>query len=178
MTIEFFHDVLCAWCYALSPRVQRSCLYSPLRQFQHRANGIAPACFQPGRTFSSTSFRNTCRHPTDLTAAVGRTSVRHRCPTTWRPLTPATHPTLDATQIPLFGEMNLALQGKPLFRAQACCACAAAMFRLRLTTAKPFCKFVPCWGQRQRCAKPRRRLVSVKRKPYNMHTDAVTTVTT
>jgi predicted DsbA family dithiol-disulfide isomerase len=40
--VEFFHDVLCAWCYALSPRVRRlSREHSELRVV-HRCFALAP----------------------------------------------------------------------------------------------------------------------------------------
>jgi len=44
VTIEFFHDVLCAWCYALSPRVQRLVLQYPEKiEIIHRSFALAPA---------------------------------------------------------------------------------------------------------------------------------------
>lgn len=43
ITIEFFHDVLCAWCYALSPRVHKLALQYPDQiEIVHRAFALAP----------------------------------------------------------------------------------------------------------------------------------------
>ena len=40
--IEFFHDVLCAWCYAMSPRVQRLAMNYPEKiEIVHRAFPLA-----------------------------------------------------------------------------------------------------------------------------------------
>ena len=39
--IEFFHDVLCAWCYAISPRVRRLAKEYPV-QVVHRCFALAP----------------------------------------------------------------------------------------------------------------------------------------
>jgi len=39
--VEFFHDVLCAWCYAISPRVRRLASEFPIRII-HRAFALAP----------------------------------------------------------------------------------------------------------------------------------------
>ena len=40
--IEFFHDVLCAWCYAISPRVRRIAKEYPA-EIIHRCFALAPA---------------------------------------------------------------------------------------------------------------------------------------
>jgi predicted DsbA family dithiol-disulfide isomerase len=40
--VEFFHDVLCAWCYALSPRVRRLAKEHPEVQIVHRCFALAP----------------------------------------------------------------------------------------------------------------------------------------
>jgi len=40
--IEFFHDVLCAWCYALSPRMRRLVKEHPEIRVIHRAFALAP----------------------------------------------------------------------------------------------------------------------------------------
>ncbi|PTQ53693.1 MAG: DSBA oxidoreductase [Hydrogenibacillus schlegelii] len=40
--LEFFHDVLCAWCYALSPRVRRLAAEYPEIRIVHRAFALAP----------------------------------------------------------------------------------------------------------------------------------------
>lgn len=41
MHIEFFHDVLCAWCYALSPRMHRLVDTYPDIVFVHRSFALA-----------------------------------------------------------------------------------------------------------------------------------------
>lgn len=44
VTVEFFHDVLCAWCYALAPRVQRLASQYPGEiEIIHRSFPLAPA---------------------------------------------------------------------------------------------------------------------------------------
>ena len=40
--VEFFHDVLCAWCYALSPRVRRLVWENPGVVVEHRCFALAP----------------------------------------------------------------------------------------------------------------------------------------
>jgi len=40
--LEFFHDVLCAWCYALSPRVRRLVAQFPDVTVEHRCFALAP----------------------------------------------------------------------------------------------------------------------------------------
>jgi len=42
MEIEFFHDVLCAWCYALSPRLRRLTEEFPDIKVIHRGFPLAP----------------------------------------------------------------------------------------------------------------------------------------
>ena len=42
MEIEFFHDVLCAWCYALSPRLRRLIEEFPEIKVIHRSFPLAP----------------------------------------------------------------------------------------------------------------------------------------
>lgn len=42
MTIEFFHDVLCAWCYAFSPRVHRLAEEYPSLRIEHHCFALAP----------------------------------------------------------------------------------------------------------------------------------------
>jgi len=42
LTIEFFHDVLCAWCYAFSPRVRRLVRERPEITVVHRCFALAP----------------------------------------------------------------------------------------------------------------------------------------
>lgn len=41
-TIEFFHDVLCAWCYAFSPRLRRLVDEFPRVEVIHRCFALAP----------------------------------------------------------------------------------------------------------------------------------------
>ncbi len=42
LRLEFFHDVLCAWCYAFSPRVRRLVASYPDIEVQHRSFALAP----------------------------------------------------------------------------------------------------------------------------------------
>ena len=42
MKIEFFHDVLCAWCYAISPRVRKLVENHPEIEIIHRCFALAP----------------------------------------------------------------------------------------------------------------------------------------
>jgi predicted DsbA family dithiol-disulfide isomerase len=42
MKIEFFHDVLCAWCYAFSPRLRRLVDEFPVVEVIHRCFALAP----------------------------------------------------------------------------------------------------------------------------------------
>jgi putative protein-disulfide isomerase len=39
--IEFFHDVLCAWCFAISPRVHRLAQENPDVEIIHRSFALA-----------------------------------------------------------------------------------------------------------------------------------------
>lgn len=41
--IEFFHDVLCAWCYALSPRIRKLVQEFPDIKVIHRSFALAPS---------------------------------------------------------------------------------------------------------------------------------------
>ncbi|HCM30231.1 MAG TPA: dithiol-disulfide isomerase, partial [Bacteroidales bacterium] len=44
MQIDFFHDVLCAWCYVLSPRVKKLIEKYPNEIILiHRAFALAPS---------------------------------------------------------------------------------------------------------------------------------------
>ncbi|MEM0348866.1 MAG: DsbA family protein [Candidatus Caldarchaeum sp.] len=40
--VEFFHDVLCAWCYCLSPRMRRIVTKFPHVEVVHRCFALAP----------------------------------------------------------------------------------------------------------------------------------------
>lgn len=42
MVIEFYHDVLCAWCYALSPRLRKIVKEYPDIEVIHKAFPLAP----------------------------------------------------------------------------------------------------------------------------------------
>jgi predicted DsbA family dithiol-disulfide isomerase len=42
-TLEFFHDVLCAWCFAISPRVRRLEAEFPDLEVIHRSFALAPS---------------------------------------------------------------------------------------------------------------------------------------
>jgi predicted DsbA family dithiol-disulfide isomerase len=42
LKVEFFHDVLCAWCYALSPRLRRLVKERPWVEVVHRCFALAP----------------------------------------------------------------------------------------------------------------------------------------
>ncbi len=54
ITIEFFHDVLCAWCYALSPRVERlKKEYGDKIEVVHRSFALAPEPDGIARIFGS-----------------------------------------------------------------------------------------------------------------------------
>jgi len=43
MKVEFFHDVLCAWCYAFSPRLRRLVNEFPQLEIIHRCFALAPS---------------------------------------------------------------------------------------------------------------------------------------
>lgn len=43
LQIEFFHDVLCAWCYALSPRIRKLVQEYPDIKVIHRSFALAPS---------------------------------------------------------------------------------------------------------------------------------------
>jgi predicted DsbA family dithiol-disulfide isomerase len=54
ITIEFFHDVLCAWCYALSPRVEMLAeKYHDRIEVVHRSFALAPEPEGIARIFGS-----------------------------------------------------------------------------------------------------------------------------
>ncbi|MDI3328538.1 MAG: DsbA family protein [Alicyclobacillaceae bacterium] len=53
MKIEFFHDVLCAWCYVISPRVRRLAEEFPELEIVHRSFALAPGPEDIGRMFGS-----------------------------------------------------------------------------------------------------------------------------
>ncbi|MBS2213972.1 DsbA family protein [Carboxylicivirga mesophila] len=42
VTIEFYHDVLCAWCFALSPRVRQLAENHPEIEIIHRSFALSP----------------------------------------------------------------------------------------------------------------------------------------
>ena len=42
MQAEFFHDPLCAWCYAMSPRVRQLAAEFPQLEVIHRSFALAP----------------------------------------------------------------------------------------------------------------------------------------
>jgi len=51
--IEFFHDVLCAWCYALSPRVRRLVREMDDVEIIHRSFALAPSPYSIVEIFGS-----------------------------------------------------------------------------------------------------------------------------
>lgn len=54
VTIEFFHDVLCAWCYAFSPRLKKLAQQFPGQvSIVHRAFALAPSIEAIERIFGS-----------------------------------------------------------------------------------------------------------------------------
>ena len=54
MTIEFFHDVLCAWCFAFSPRLEKLEQQFPEQvSIVHRAFALAPSTDGIERIFGS-----------------------------------------------------------------------------------------------------------------------------
>lgn len=53
MKIEFFHDVLCAWCYAFSPRLRRLVNEFPDIEIIHRCFALAPAPESIAQIFGS-----------------------------------------------------------------------------------------------------------------------------
>ncbi|BDG62386.1 DsbA family oxidoreductase [Caldinitratiruptor microaerophilus] len=53
IVVEFFHDVLCAWCYVLSPRVRRLVAGHPEVEVVHRAFALAPSPEDLVRMFGS-----------------------------------------------------------------------------------------------------------------------------
>jgi len=58
VTIEFFHDVLCAWCYAFSPRLKKLAEQFPEQvSIVHRAFALAPSIDGIERIFGSKEQR-------------------------------------------------------------------------------------------------------------------------
>ncbi len=55
LQIEFFHDVLCAWCYALSPRIRKLVLEFPDIKVIHRSFALAPSQKRLEEMFGSKS---------------------------------------------------------------------------------------------------------------------------
>lgn len=53
MVIEFFHDVLCAWCFAISPRVRRLVDEFPEIEVKHRSFALAPRPLDIASMFGS-----------------------------------------------------------------------------------------------------------------------------
>ena len=54
--MEFFHDVLCAWCYAASPRVRRLTEAFPGLEIVHRSLALAPTPDAIVRMFGSAAL--------------------------------------------------------------------------------------------------------------------------
>jgi len=53
ITVEFFHDVLCAWCYCLSPRMRKIVAKFPEVRVVHRCFALAPEPESIARIFGS-----------------------------------------------------------------------------------------------------------------------------
>jgi len=53
VTIEFYHDVLCAWCYALSPRVRKLAEEHPEVKVLHRSFALSPNKERISQVFGS-----------------------------------------------------------------------------------------------------------------------------
>jgi len=53
MKIEFFHDVLCAWCYAFSPKVRKLSEEFPQLEIIHRCFALAPTADSIAEMFGS-----------------------------------------------------------------------------------------------------------------------------
>lgn len=51
--IEFYHDVLCAWCYALSPRIRQLSQQYPNVQVYHRSFTLSPTKERISEMFGS-----------------------------------------------------------------------------------------------------------------------------
>ncbi len=51
--IEFYHDVLCAWCYALSPRIRKLSEQYPNVQVSHRSFTLSPTKERISEMFGS-----------------------------------------------------------------------------------------------------------------------------
>ena len=56
MQVEFFHDVLCAWCYAFSPRLRRLVNEFPQVEIIHRCFALAPSQESIEKMFGSKDF--------------------------------------------------------------------------------------------------------------------------
>ncbi len=53
LRIEFFHDVLCAWCFALSPRMRKLVHEFPNVEVIHRSFALAPTQYSIAEMFGS-----------------------------------------------------------------------------------------------------------------------------
>lgn len=53
VSIEFYHDVLCAWCYALSPRVRKLAEKHPDVRVMHRSFALSPNKERIAQVFGS-----------------------------------------------------------------------------------------------------------------------------
>lgn len=53
ISIEFYHDVLCAWCYALSPRIRKLSRQYPNVQVCHRSFTLSPTKERISEMFGS-----------------------------------------------------------------------------------------------------------------------------
>jgi len=53
VAVEFFHDVLCAWCFCLSPRMRRIAAKFPEVEVTHRCFALAPEPDSIARIFGS-----------------------------------------------------------------------------------------------------------------------------
>lgn len=53
LRIEFFHDVLCAWCFALSPRLRKLVHEFPNVEVIHRSFALAPTRYSIAEMFGS-----------------------------------------------------------------------------------------------------------------------------
>ncbi|GBC69672.1 hypothetical protein HRbin01_01374 [archaeon HR01] len=51
--VEFFHDVLCAWCYCLSPRMRKIATSFPEVEIVHRCFALAPGPDSIAKIFGS-----------------------------------------------------------------------------------------------------------------------------
>lgn len=62
MEIEFFHDVLCAWAYAFSPRMRRLVIEYPQIEVIHRAFALAPERDSISHMFGADGKREILKH--------------------------------------------------------------------------------------------------------------------